>query len=135
MASVYKMAGAGAVVKRVGEYVREIFGKDYRQPLGLEESRVTGTIRYHSHKKTHEWYYCVKGRGWFDMEEKDGTRSTMLMEPGSVLYVSPGIVHRLRTAEIAGDGEKLRFKILVISYPPLDQKDYHPRKDLDREEE
>lgn len=56
------------------------------------EVRANGSTSPHEHP-AHEWFYLLSGRGVVSVGDEEQT-----VEAGDCVYIPPGLVHRLRSA-------------------------------------
>ncbi|HUT36883.1 MAG TPA: glucose-6-phosphate isomerase family protein [Planctomycetota bacterium] len=49
---------------------------------------------YHAQERTPEVYFCLRGRGCFLMETRDGSTAEEFVEAGQAVYIPPGWAHR-----------------------------------------
>lgn len=66
--------------------------------------------RKHYHKSVTEVYYCLSGKGEMELENE-----VVTLEPGTVVYIPPGVRHTARG----------NVQVLIISVPPFETGDVH----------
>jgi len=92
-----------------GEAFRILTGED-NDTLSVHVVNISKDSKPHYHKRLSETYYVIEGEGEIEL---DGIRKRI--EPGTVIYIPPGTVHRA-----IGN-----LKILNIVVPPFDPEDEH----------
>jgi len=78
--------------------------------LSVHRVNISKNSKAHYHKRLTETYYVIEGEGEIEL---NGCRKAI--KPGTLIYISPGTVHRA-----IGD-----LKILNIVIPPFDAEDVY----------
>jgi mannose-6-phosphate isomerase-like protein (cupin superfamily) len=100
-------------ISRNGEVIYEVVRKSENQPIGIAVACVEET-KPHYHKRTNEFYIILEGRGEITLNGEK-----ISVEKDSMVYIKPNTIHK---AKNIGMDE---LKILVITFPPWDEKDHY----------
>ena len=70
------------------------FGTTVIYPGRVGEEFFMTKGHYHAQERTPEVYFCLRGRGCFVMETRDGATAEEFVEAGQAVYIPPGWAHR-----------------------------------------
>lgn len=101
----------GRKKKLNGELVYEINLKNSPIGVALAEIKIS---KEHFHKKMIEWYYIIQGRAEIYLDRK-----RLILRKNDFIKIPPNSKHFIKKI-----GRK-NVKILVITLPPWNKKDYY----------
>ena len=91
-----------------------------RVDIVLVKLNPSASTSWHYHKKTIEFFYCLRGRGWLKYEDlKSGEGSEKALKKGVCFFIYPLTAHQLKACS------KKPLIFLKINLPAFKKEDIY----------